>query len=121
LAAKQIERGEEEMTYSDKTDRLFVELATDTAKAKEHLDYLIGKRTFFSFAALACCAIAVIGHVVARTESLPGLYIGVFLFAFGFLLCAGMWTTTDAYTKALILFIHSKDSATANKAVEATS
>ena len=101
------------MTYSDKTDRLFAELATDTAKAREHLDYLIGKRNFFRFAALACCAIAVIGHVIARTESLPGLYIGVFLFAFGFLLCAGMWTSTDAYTKALVLFIHSKDT-TAN-------
>ena len=102
------------MTYSDKTDRLFAELATDTAKAEKYLDYLTGKRTFFSFAALACCAIAVIGHVVARTESLPDLYIGVFLFAFGFFLCAGMWTSTDAYVKALILFVHSKDNATAN-------
>lgn len=98
------------MTYSDKEDLLFSELATDRAKAEEYLDYLIGKRTFFKFAALACCVVAAIGYVVARTESMPGLYIGVFLFTFGFLLCAGMWTTADAYTKALILFIHSRNS-----------
>ena len=108
------------MTYSDKDDVLFSELATDTVKAEKHLDYLIGKRTFFKFAALACCVIAVVGHVVARTESLPGLYIGVFLFAFGFLLCSGMWTSTDAYIKALILFIHSKNNATANQALQQT-
>ena len=106
------------MTYSDKDDLLFSELATDTSKAEKHLDYLMGKRTFFKLAALACCVIAVVGHVVARTESLPGLYIGVFLFAFGFLLCSGMWTSTDAYIKSLILFIHSKNDSTADVAVE---
>ena len=105
------------MSYSDRGDQLFSELATDQVKAEKHLDYLIGKRRFFGVGSLVCCAIAVIGHVIARTESLPGLYIGVFLFAFGFFLCIGMWTTTDAYAKALILFIHSKDNTSANKAV----
>ena len=106
------------MTYSAKDDLLFSELATDTVRAERYLDYLIGKRTFFKFTALACCVIAALGHVVARTESLPALYTGVFLFAFGFLLCAGMWTSTDAYIKALILSIHSRNDTTANQALQ---
>lgn len=97
------------MRCSDKKDdMLFAELATDVAKAREHLDYLTGKRTFFQYAGLACLLVAVIARVVARTESLPDLNIGVFLFGFFFLMCAGIWTTTDAYVKALILFVHSK-------------
>ena len=97
------------MSCSDKKgDMLFAELATDVAKAREHLDYLTGKRTFFQFAGLACLVVAVIARVVARTESLPDLNIAVFLFGFFFLMCAGIWTTTDAYVKALILFVHSK-------------
>ena len=102
------------MTYSDKDDLLFSELATDTVKAEKHLDYLTGKRTFFQYAALACLLIAVIARIIAQTESLPGLRIPMFMFGFFFLMCAGIWTTTDAYIKALILFLHSKNNATAN-------
>ena len=101
------------MSCSNKQDdMLFAELATDVTKARKHLDYLTGKRTFFQYAALACLVVAVIARVVAQTESLPGLNIAMFLFGFFFLMCAGIWTTTDAYVKALILFVHSKSNST---------
>ena len=100
------------MSGSDKKDdMLFAELATDVGKAREHLDYLTGKRTFFQYAGVACLVLAVIARVIARTESLPDLNIGVFLFGFFSLMCAGIWTTTDAHIKALILFVHSKSGA----------
>ena len=102
------------MSYSDKDDLLFSELATDTVKAEKHLDYLTGKRTCFQHAALACLMIAVGARIIAQTESLPGLHIPVFSFGFFFLMCAGICTTTDAHIKALILFIHSKNNDTAN-------
>jgi len=89
-------------------DLLFAELATDVTKARAHLDYLTGKRTFFQYAALACLVVAVIARVIAQSESLPDLNIAVFLFGFFFLMCAGIWTTTDAHVKALILFVHSR-------------
>jgi hypothetical protein len=97
------------MSWSDmKDDMLFAELATDVAKARKHLDYLTGKRTFFQYVGLVCLVLAVVGRVIAQTESIPDLNIGVFLFGFFALMCAGMWTTTDAHIKALILFVHSK-------------
>jgi len=72
-----------EMSGSDKKDdMLFAELAIDVGKAREHLDYLTGKRTFFQYAGMACLVLAVIARVIARTESLPDLNIGVFLFGF---------------------------------------
>jgi hypothetical protein len=102
------------MSCFNKDDLLFSKLATDTVKAEKHLDYLTGKRTCFQHAALACLMIAVGARVIAQTESLPGLHIPMYLFGFFFLMCAGIWTTTDAHIKALILFIHSKNNDTAN-------
>ena len=96
---------------SRKDDMLFAELAGDVAKAREHLDYLTGKRTFFQYASMACLSAGVIARVVAITESMPDLNIAVVLLGFFFLMCAGIWTSTDAYVKSLILFIHSRNDA----------
>ncbi len=118
-------RGKEEewsmfMKGYDKEDREFVKCAGDIDRARGHLDYLIGKRCFFGIAFGVLAAVAVIMYIGATLVfedpvNIEGLQLGARIPALLAVIALGMWTSTDACVKPLILFVHQQLDSAANK------